>query len=85
VADTPDVTVAMTVGGFQILEYDLPAQADGVTLKVRLQTRRNDGTDGAPDWIYSEGSTVKSIVIAVTGPTAPLTGERWAGPLPEDF
>ena len=77
-ADTPDVTQAVDHGPLSILQYDLPAQSNGTTVKVRLQTRRDDGS-----WIYSEDSTVETITVATAGPTAPLDVERWPGSLDE--
>jgi len=64
---SPDAVVAIPDQGLAVLQYDLPAVADGLTLRVRLQTVR-----GAS---YSEGSEVKSLVIDRTGPTAPLVLE----------
>ncbi len=66
-ADTPDVTQDMTASPTQVLEYDLPGQGDGTTVKVRVQTRRAG--------IYSENSTVLSIDADAAGPTAPPAGE----------
>lgn len=79
-AVSPTIGTAMVpAGGAAVLEYDLPAQADGTTVKVRLQARRNDsGT-----WRYSENSTVMSIVVDAAGPTAPLVLQNWPGRLPE--
>ena len=77
VAGSPVATVAVPSAGLAVLSYDLPAQVDGTTVKVRIQTRR--GTS------YSEGSEVIPVVVAVTGPTAPLGAERWPGQLPEDI
>lgn len=76
-ADTPTVTQAIAAD-LDALVYDLPVQSHGTTIKVRLQTRRNDGS-----WVYSEGSTVETLVIDTTGPTAPRAGDRWSGRLPE--
>lgn len=76
---SPTVTVAMPTGGAAVLQYDLPAQADGTTVKVRLQTRRNDGGT----WRYSEGSTVLTIVADAAGPVQPLVIQQWPGRLPE--
>lgn len=82
-ADTPDLTQSFQgPGGVEILRYDLPAQAGGTTVKVRLQTRRNDGSDAVPDWVYSSGSTVLSIVAVDALPAAPLGGDRWPGEIP---
>ena len=66
-ADAPDVTQTIA---HQVLQYELPAQSHGTTVKVRLQTRRND-----VGWVYSEGSSVLTAVAAVTGPAAPPSGD----------
>ena len=65
-ADTPDVTQAIAAADLDYLIYQLPAQSAGITVKVRLQTRRNDG-----GWVYSESSEVLTIAVDATGPTAP--------------
>lgn len=82
-ADAPDVTAELTAGGLAVLMQDLPAAADGATVKVRLQIRRNDGTDESPVWSYSAASTIKSILADATGPTAAIAAEAWAGELNE--
>ena len=83
-ADAPDVTVAMAAAvHLEVLEYELPAMGHGWPIKVRVQTRRNDGTAESPDWVYSEGSTVLSITADATGPSAPRSGESWTGRVPE--
>jgi hypothetical protein len=73
-ADTPSITQTLTGLGLEIFDYALPAQADGTTVKVRLQVRRNDGTDLSPVWVYSD-STVLTIEADADGPTAPLAGD----------
>ena len=73
-ADAPDVTQAIGDDTLAILDYDLPAQSNGTTVKVRLQTRRLDGS-----WVYSEGSTVLTITADAAGPSAPPAGENWPG------
>ncbi len=73
--DTPDATQAMATADLDYLVYDLPAQSNGTTVKVRLQTRRNDGTDAVPVWVYSESSDVLTIAADATGPTAPRAME----------
>lgn len=78
-ADSPDVTQDMPEGNLGVLSYELPAQGHGTTVKVRLQTRRNDGTAESPDWIYSEGSTIKTVTADASGPAAPLAGHDWPG------
>jgi len=82
-ADTPDVTQTMA-GGLAVLAYDLPGQSHGTTVKVRLQTRRNDGTAEAPDWVYSAASTVLTLSADATGPSAPPSAADWPGQLPEE-
>jgi len=80
--DTPDVTEAMSFvcSGHARLVYDLPGQADGTTVKVRIQTRRDDGS-----WNYSEGSEVLTAIADAVGPAAPDVARAWAGRLPEDL
>jgi len=82
--DTPDVTEAIDAAGFAILSYDLPAQANGTTVKVRVQMRRNDGTVAVPDWVYSEDSTILTATADAAGPSVPVGGQQWPGRLPED-
>jgi hypothetical protein len=82
--DTPDVTAALPATGLAVLDYDLPAQAHGVTVKVRLQTRRNDGTIAVPVWVYSDGSAILTIAADASGPSAPPVMAAWAGPLPAE-
>lgn len=74
-AVSPTVTVLMPTRGLAILSYDLPAQANGTTVKVRLQTKRSS--------TYSENSVVKTAIADATGPSAPAVGQRWPGRLPE--
>jgi hypothetical protein len=70
--DTPDVTQAMDASGLAVLTYDLPAQANGTTVKVRLQTRRFDD----PSYTYSEDSEVQTITADASGPAVvQLLGE----------
>jgi hypothetical protein len=76
--NTPTVTKAMTAGGLQVLAYTLPAQADGTTVKVQLQTRRGSGPG-----VYSLPGTVLTAVADATGPSAPLSLGSWVGGLPE--
>ena len=67
--------------GMVILILDLPAQGDGTTVKVRLQTRRLDDAT----WRYSEDSVVKTISAAAAGggeAAAPLDAYRWVGRQP---
>lgn len=83
-AGNPTVTQAMAASPVRVLAYDLPAQVDGTTLKVRLQTRRNDGTAEAPVWVYSVQSGVLSITVDATGATAPPVAVTWDGSLDLD-
>ena len=62
--DTPDVKVTMDAADLTALSYDLPAQGNGTTVKVRLQTRRFDD----PSYTYSEDSTVETITADASGP-----------------
>lgn len=78
--DAPDATVAMQPVGAQFLSYDLPAQVDGVTVKVRLQTRREDPAG----WVYSDDSTVLTITADAAGPTAALDARSWPGAIEEE-
>ena len=80
----PDLTQAMAAIGLVWLDLLLPAQAHGTTVKVRLQTRRNDGSEETPAWVYSEASTVLTLSADAQGPTAPTSAVAWPGPLPED-
>lgn len=63
----PTATQTINARGVDLLEFDLPAQADGTTVKVRLQTRRQVTSV----WYYSEGSTVKTITADAAGGNAP--------------
>ena len=83
-ADDADLTEDLPIGGLAVLSYQLPAAADGVLVKVRLQARRNDGTDELPVWVYSADSTIKSIVADAAAPSAPIAADRWPGQLPID-
>jgi len=76
-ADTPDATETIAAAGLAVLQYDLPGQADGTTVKVRLQTRR--------DSTYSEDSTVETTTADAAGPAAPPSADRWVGGLPENL
>ena len=73
--DSPTDTESISTTGMAVLVYNIPAQAHGTTVKVRLQTLR--------DTTYSEGSTVKTITADATGPTAPPAGSQWTGGIPE--
>lgn len=63
--DTPDETEPITADGLAVLVFDLPGQANGTTVKVRLQTRRLDSS-----YTYSENSEVKTVTADALGPTA---------------
>lgn len=76
-AVSPTVTVLMPTRGLAVLSYDLPAQANGTTVKVRLQTKRSTA--------YSENSVVKTAIADAAGPSAPIVGQRWPGRLPESL
>jgi len=67
-ADAPDISREMPAAGLAVLQEDLPAQAHGTVVRVRLQTRRFDD----PSWRYSEGSIVRIATALVAGPTPPL-------------
>ena len=75
--DSPIATQAMAGVGLQVLEYDLPAQSHGTTVKVRVQTRRGAST-------YNDGSGVLTATADAQGPSAPAAGEAWPGELAED-
>ena len=80
-AVSPTVTPAIEGGGVSILEYDLPAQADGVTVKVRTQVRRLD----TATWVYSEGSTVLTAIADALGPAAAEGAGVWRGAAPQEL
>lgn len=80
-ADDPDITATAAARGLCVFDYSLPGAADGSTVKVRLQTRRNDGTDAEPVWVYSVDSEVKTIAADAVGPGAPAAADRWTGVL----
>lgn len=75
--DTPTTTQAFRHDeGPEILVFDLPAQAHGTTVKVRVQVRRGVST-------YSDDSTVLTTTADAQGPAAPDVLTSWPGPLPE--
>jgi hypothetical protein len=83
---SPQVTAAMSFdAGYATIEYDLPAQVHATTVRVLLQTRRNDGTDEVPVWTYSEDTADESTTADTQGPSAIGIGETWPGMLPEDL
>lgn len=75
--DTPTIVRPIKSGSIVILSYDLPAQVDGTTVKVRVQTRR--GAD------YSLPGDVLTAVAVAIGPSAPLALQSWSGALPEEL
>lgn len=84
-AVAPTVTIAMPSTGLAVLAYELPAQAQGTEVRVRLQTRRDDG-----GWLYSVGSTIKSSVADEEGSAAGGSDDAsrpvsWPGRIPEDL
>lgn len=77
-AISPDVTLAfVAAANAEILEYDLPAQADGTVVKARVQTRRQDAA-----WTYSASQVVSGTADA-DGPAASLGGNAWRGRIAE--
>jgi len=74
--DAPDLTRGIISSGPSVLLYDLPAQEDGTVVKVRLQTRRNDGTDGDPLWVYSDGSVVLTATADAVVTDTPPAGDE---------
>jgi hypothetical protein len=80
-AVSPTATTAIAGTNLSVLEYDLPAQANGTTVKVRTQVRRNDGGT----WVYSEGSTVLTAVADATGPAGPEGAGLWRGSAPQEL
>jgi hypothetical protein len=78
---SPQVTQTMDFGpGYAWLQYDLPAQSHGTTVRVLLQSRRNDGS-----WVYSENTADESTTADAQGPSVPGMADRWPGALPEDL
>lgn len=70
---SPDYTEDMATSGLCVFDYDLPAQANGTTVKVRLQTRRSGS--------YSETDSddIRTATADATGPSAPPGGSQWTG------
>ena len=79
-AVSPTITAAIAGTNLSVLQYDLPAQADGVTVKVRVQVRRSD----AGTWRYSEGSAVLTAIADAIGPEAVEGAGVWRGTIPEE-
>lgn len=63
---SPSLTPSLSTGPLAVLVYDLPAQANGTTVKVQLQTY--NGT------VYSLPLAVMTAVASTVGPSAPLGG-----------
>jgi len=57
--DSPTITQSMGTGNVDYLVYNLPSQAAGTTVKVRVQVRRYDD----PAWTYSDDSEVHTVVV----------------------
>lgn len=71
----PTVTQAFTdASSGQVLVLDLPAQANGTTVKVLVQTRRAG--------VYSAASPVLTAIADTVGPSAVAGGSLWRGELP---
>jgi hypothetical protein len=82
-AGAASIFIPFTAGQWLgLLDYVLPAQAAGATVKVCLQTAINTGTALAPVWVYSESSILQSIVLPTSGPSPPLEATDWPGELP---
>jgi hypothetical protein len=80
--DAPDVTIPMLAIGAALLDYVIVILTHGATLKVRVQTRRNDGSEALPDWRYSRDSYVLTITVDTSAPATPLDARVWPGPPP---
>lgn len=76
VEDSPTLTPTMATSGLAVLALALPAQVDGTTVKVRTQARRGI--------VYSEGSSVLTVLADAEGPTVPTYGESWPGGIAEE-
>ena len=80
-AIAPTATTAIQGTSLSVFEYDLPAQANGTTVKVRTQVRRLDGAT----WVYSAGSSVLTAVADALGPAAPEGAGVWRGAAPQEL
>lgn len=78
---SPTAEVAISGTGLVFVAYDLSAQANGTTVKVRVQTRR---TDAGPTDVWSDGSSVLTTTADAAGPSAPAGGAAWRGSLPAE-
>lgn len=76
------IQVAMVGTDLDVLEYDLPAQSNGTTVKLRLHVRRYNPPD---EDVFSEGSEVLTATADAVGPTAPPGGDRWTGRTPQEL
>ncbi len=78
-AAAPEQTVvqAMPTSGVAVLDFEVPAQADGTVIKVRLRTQRTGST------IESERPEIKQATAeaGLAVPTVELR-DRWTGRLP---
>jgi hypothetical protein len=83
-ASDPAATITLSASGLAVLSYNLPAATDGATVRVILQTRRNDGTDLSPAWTYSIPGAIQAVVAAASGPSAAIAAAAWPGELPRD-
>ncbi len=78
--DPASVTVAMTFtagNGLDFLQYSLPGQADGTTVKVIIRPYRTAAAKAA------ENTEVKTAVADAAGPAMPQDGDIYRGRLPE--
>lgn len=73
-AVSPTITKAMPNSGLAVLTYDLPAEADAIVVKVRLQTRRL-----LPAISYSEDSAVLSETVDRSAASAVLAADYMRG------
>jgi len=78
--NTPGITVDMSTGAMQVLQYSLPAVAPGVTVKVQLQVRRT-----TPSNVYSTPLAVLTAQSTPVAPSPPVDLQAWPGEVPSDF
>ena len=77
--EADDYTITMPTSGPAFLDYALPGQNHGVTVKVILQTRRDVG---GGSYIYSENTTdIQTILADAEGPSAPPYVDTHRGPI----
>lgn len=79
-SNAPTLTPAMPAGSIAFLQFSLPAQADGTTVKVQIQTRR---IDGGPVTVYSLPAAVLTATADASGPTVALDLKSWPGDIAE--